>query len=262
MLSHFVSVLPSRVPIELNCSYSFHCVKLETKEVNCVSLTSLIPSKEQHWQTRHASLCSGCLETQHMDTHSHTIDQLVNHRPMRIASGHQPSSYCVRWPLGSVVSSWGLSPTQKDSLMYSPYTVALPPAPLWKDTWQAYPQMGQARGRGRTHVYGCVLSWQRSTSGGNRLKQWRWWKAGVVPELRGKRLLDELVPGSIGLDDAVTRGVEGTQGTEGGCVRGCRGPEVCRPLTQSLPHAPVSSQLFKSVSSTMPNRYTLCVCCV
>lgn len=26
--------------------------------------------------------------------------------------------------------------------MYSPHTVALPPAALWIDTWQAYPQMG------------------------------------------------------------------------------------------------------------------------
>lgn len=110
----------------------------------------------------------------HVGAHTltHTIDQLVNHRPMRIASGHQHFGYCVRWPPGSLVSSWGLSLTQKDSIMYSPHTVALPPAPLWIDTWQAYPQMGQTRGRGRTHVYMCVCMCCRGEGAQAEVTDW------------------------------------------------------------------------------------------
>lgn len=67
--------------------------------------------------------------------------------------------------------------------------------------------------------------------------------------------MGEQVLGFIRLDNAETRGMEETEG-------GHRAAEVCRPPTQSHPHAPVSGQLFKSVTSTMPNRYTLCVCVV
>lgn len=77
-----------------------------------------------------------------------SIDQLVNH-------GSNEDS---QWPptLGplcaatrrSALSSWGLSPAQKDSIMYDAHTVVLPLAPIWIDTWQAYPQMGQGRGEG------------------------------------------------------------------------------------------------------------------
>lgn len=56
----------------------------------------------------------------------------------------------------------------------------------------------------------------------------------------------------IRVDNTETRGMEETEG-------GHRAAEVCRPPTQRQPHAPVSGQLFKSVTSTMLNRYTLCV---
>lgn len=76
------------------------------------------------------------------------IDQLVNHR----------SNEDSQWPptLGplcavtprSALTSWGLSPAQKDSIMYDAHTVVLPLAPIWIATWQAYPQMGQGWGEG------------------------------------------------------------------------------------------------------------------
>lgn len=68
--------------------------------------------------------------------------------PMRIASSHQHSDHSVQWPPRSALSSWGLSPAQKDSIMYDAHTVVLPLAPIWIDTWRAYPQMGQGWGEG------------------------------------------------------------------------------------------------------------------
>lgn len=69
--------------------------------------------------------------------------------------------------------------------------------------------------------------------------------------------MGEQVPCFIGVDNTEMGGMEETEEEEGGVHRVA---EVCRPPTQRHPHAPVSSQLFKSVTSTMLNRYTLCVC--
>lgn len=71
--------------------------------------------------------------------------------------------------------------------------------------------------------------------------------------------MGEQVPCFIGVDNTEMGGMEETEEEEGGVHRVA---EVCRPPTQRHPHAPVSSQLFKSVTSTMLNRYTLCVCVV
>lgn len=89
---------------KLHLFISVHQVK--AKETNCVSLTSLIPSKAHCLKNRHAwfkGACRGCIETKtHVGAHTLTlsIDQLVNQGPMSIANGHQHSGHCARWPRG------------------------------------------------------------------------------------------------------------------------------------------------------------------
>lgn len=59
-----------------------------------------------------------------------TIDQLVNHRSNE--RGQWPPTLgplCAVTPR-SALSSWGLSPAQKDAIMYDAHTVVLPLAPV------------------------------------------------------------------------------------------------------------------------------------